>query len=132
MKFGIIGTPNKPTIICYFQKSLKSSIMIEIKQQDLALTSFKKIIQRIVNADTKTSLKSSVMVQNLDAYCSKSYYPPQNTSSKMQTQEFNNKYSPCSEKLKNKDSKSAPSYGNAIEPAKKKNKKKKLQEYRRE
>ena len=45
----------------------------------------------------------------------------------MQSQDFNNKYSPYSKKFKNKDLKLAPLYGNAAKPAKKENKKKRLQ-----
>ena len=44
VEFGTIGAPNKPTIICWFQESLKPSIKIEMKQQDRASTSFEEIV----------------------------------------------------------------------------------------
>ena len=72
------------------------------------------------------------MVRNLDAYCPRSHYPSHNTFLKVQIQGSNNKYSPGSKKPKNKDLKSAPLYGNTTEPAKKKNKKKRLQGRRQE
>lgn len=38
------------------------SIKSEIKQQDQALTSFKEIVQKIVNAEAKADLRSSIMI----------------------------------------------------------------------
>ena len=72
-------------MICYFWEGLKLSIKIEIKQQDRALTSFKKMVQKPVNAEAKAGLKFSIMVQDADSCCSKSYRLFQNTSAKVQT-----------------------------------------------
>lgn len=43
-------------------------------------------MQRTVNAETRASLRFSVIVQNLDTYCFKGYYLSHNTFLKMQTQ----------------------------------------------
>ena len=85
-EFNTIGTPNKLTIICSFWKGLKSFIKVEIEQQDRASTSFKEIVQRAVNAETKAGLRSSIMVWNADSHCPRSYCPSQNTSAKVQIQ----------------------------------------------
>ena len=47
---------------------------------------FKEIIQKIVNIEVKASLKSSIMIWDLDAYYFKGYCLFHNTFSKMQTQ----------------------------------------------
>ena len=62
-------------MICYFQKDLKPSIKIEIEQQDGETVNFEAIIQRVINTEAKLSLKSNIIVQDLDIrypqnYCS--------------------------------------------------------------
>ena len=44
--------------------------------------SFEKMVQKTVNAKVKISLKSNIMVQDLDIYYSRDYYPSNNTISK--------------------------------------------------
>ena len=56
-----------------------------MEKQDQVLTSFKEIVQKAVNTKTKTGLRSSIIIQNLDARCLRSYYPSHNTFLKMQT-----------------------------------------------
>ena len=123
-------------MIYYFWEGLKPSIKIEIEQQDRASTSFKKMVQRAVNAKAKAGLRSSTMVWDLDACCPKGHRPSHNTSLKVQSQGSNNKDSSRSQEPKPKDLKPAlPCDNSAAEPAKKKdrkNKKKKFREQRRE
>lgn len=73
---------------------------------------------------TKTGLKFSTIVQNLDAHCLNNYYLSQNTFSKVQTQ--SSKDFSHFKKTKPKNLKSALPYNNMVELAKKKNKKKKF------
>ena len=47
---------------------------------------FEEMVQRTVNAEAKTGLRSSVMVQDLDIRCPRGHHPPNSTASKMQTQ----------------------------------------------
>ena len=80
-------------------------------------------------------LRSSTMIRDLDARCPRGHRPSHNTSSKVQTQGSSHKDSLRSKKPKPKDAKPAPSRDNVTEPAKKENrkdKKKKLQNHRRE
>ena len=89
------------------------------------------MVQRAVNVKTKAGLRSSTIVRDSDTRCPKSHRPSHNTSSKLQTQ--GSKDPSRSKKPKLKDPKPAPSRDNAMEPAKKenrKNKKKKLQNRR--
>ena len=52
--------------------------------------SFKEIVQKAINTKIKTGLKSSIIVQNLDIHCFKSYRSSNSTSTtlKMLTQEM--------------------------------------------
>ena len=72
-------------MICYFWEGLKSSIKVEIEQQNRASTSFEEIVQRMVNAEAKTSLRLSIMVQDADFCYPRGHRLSQNTSTKMQT-----------------------------------------------
>ena len=72
-------------MICYFWEGLKSSIKVEIEQQDRALTSFEEMVQRAVNAEAKAGLRSSIMVRDADSRCPRGHCPSQNTSTKVQT-----------------------------------------------
>ena len=93
-------------MIHYFWKSLKPSIKVKIEHQDRALTSFKEIVQRVINTEAKIGLKSSIMVRDVDSHCSKGHCLSQNTSAKMQTQGSTAKKSKP-EKFKPKDLKPA-------------------------
>ena len=120
-------------MICYFREGLKPFIKVEMEQQDRESMDFEEMVQRAVNAEAKAGLRSNTMVRESDAYCPRGYRPSHNTSSKVQTQ--GSKDSSCSEKPKPNDPKPVPSHNNAVEPAKKKDrkdKKKKLRNHRRE
>ena len=43
------------------------------------------MVQKTVNTEAKTGLKSSIMVRNMDSCCPKSHRPSWNTSAKVQT-----------------------------------------------
>ena len=92
-------------------------------------TSFKKMMQRAVNAEAKTSLKFSIIIYNLDAHYFKSYYLFHNTFLIIQTQNSNNKNFFYFKKLKPKNLKLAPLHINMVEPAKKKDKKYKKKKF---
>ena len=82
------------------------------------------MVQKIVNAEVKASLRFKIMVRDLDIYYFKGYCSSNITIAKMQTQGIAVKDS-CSKKFKAKNSKSALSRTNVAKPLKqdKKNKK---------
>ena len=60
------------------------------------------MIQKTVNAEAKTNLKSSIMIWDIDSSYLKDYYLSQNTSIKMQTQGLTTKKSkPKESRLRN-------------------------------
>lgn len=88
------------------------------------------MIQITINIKTKISLRSSIIVWDLNIYCFKSYYLFYNTSLKMQTQISNNKDSSHSKKPKFKDLKPILLHDNiVIELIKKKNRKDKKKRF---
>ena len=91
-------------MICYFWESFKPSIKVKIEQQDRASTYFKGMVQKMVNADAKAGLRSSIIVQDTNSRCPKNHCLSQNTSAKVQTQGSTVKKSKP-EEFKPKDSK---------------------------
>ena len=121
------------TIIYYFQKSFKFFIKVKIKQQDQASINFKKIVQRAVNIKAKISLRSSIIVWDLDIYYFKDHYLSYSISSKVPIQNSNNKNFSCSKNPKFKNLNLILLYDNiAIKPDKKKDKKDKKKMFRRQ
>ena len=64
------------------------------------------MVQKTVNAKAKASLRSSIMVRDIDSRCSRGHQPSQNTSTKVQTQDSTTKESKPKE-IRSKDSKLA-------------------------
>ena len=91
------------------------------------LTNFKEMVQKAVNTKAKAGLRSSTMVWDLDAYCSKGHCLFHNTFLKVQTQGFKDSSRP--KKLKPKDPKSALSRDNVLELPKKDNRKDKKKKF---
>ena len=86
-------TLDKLTMICYFRESLKSSIKVEMEQQDREPMEFEEMVQRAVNAEAKAGLRSSTMVRDSDARCTRGYHPSSSPALKVQTQGITGKES---------------------------------------
>ena len=76
--------------------------------------------------EAKAGLQSSTIVRNSDAYCPRGYCLSHNTFSNVQIQGLSYKDLSYFKESKNKVPKPALLYGNAAEPAKKEDKKKKF------
>ena len=115
-------------MVCYFRKGLKPSIKVEMEQQDRESMNFEEMVQKAVNAEAKTGLRSSIRVRDLDAHCPRGHRPSHNTSLKVQTQGF--KDSSRSKKLKPMDPNPALSCNDVAESAKKEDRKDKKKKFR--
>ena len=73
-------------MICYFREDLKTSIKVEMEQQDRESPDFKEMVQKEVNAEVKAGLRSSTMVWDSDIRCPRDHRPSNSTASKVQTQ----------------------------------------------
>ena len=80
------------------------------------------MVQRVVNKETNTGLKSSIIIRNADFCCSKSHCPSQNTSAKVQTQSLTTKKSkpkesrPKEAKLANSKFSALPHFNEVVKP----------------
>ena len=120
-------------MICYFWKDLKPSIKVEMEQQDRKFMNFKEIVQKTVNAEAKTSLRSGTMVQDSDICCFKSHYSSNSIALKVQNKGTTAKYS-HPEEHKAKEIRPTLFWAEASEPSKKacKERKKKRHQERRD
>ena len=88
-------------MICYFREDLNPFIKFEMEQQNRESVNFEEIVQRVVNAEAKVGLKSSIIVWDSDIYCPKGYRLSNSIVTKMQTQETTAKNSnPLEPKIK--------------------------------
>lgn len=91
-------------------------------------TSFKEIVQKVVNVEAKAGLRSSIMVRHSDIRCLRGKRLSNNTFSKVQNQETTIKET-CAEESKPKEAKSnnskTPIPPRSNEPIKPNRKKKK-------
>ena len=85
-EFDLIRTPDKLTMICYFQEGLKPSIKVKMEQQDRESMDFEEMVQRAINAESKAGLRSSAMIRDSDIHCPQSHRLSNNTASRVQTQ----------------------------------------------
>ena len=85
---------------------------------------FEEIMQRAVNAEAKTGLRSSTMVRDSDIRCPRGHRPSNSTASNVQTQETTTKNS-YPEEPKVKETRPTLSRAKASEPFKQARKKKK-------
>lgn len=77
------------------------------------------MVQKTINIKTKVSLRSNIMVSDLDAYCLKGYRPFNIRSLKIEIKRFGTK----TKKLKYKDLKLTLLYNNIVKPVKKEDQK---------
>ena len=96
-EFDTIRAPNESTMICYFWKDLKPFIKVKIEQQDWTLTSFKEMMQKVVNVEAKASLSFSIIIRDTDFRYLRDHCLFQNTSTKVQIQGSNAKKSKLKE-----------------------------------
>ena len=71
-------------MIYYFRKSLKPSIKVEKEQQDWQSMNFEEMVQRVVNAEAKEYLRSSIIIRVSDIYYVRGHCLSNNTVSKVQ------------------------------------------------
>ena len=78
--------PNELIIIYYFHEDLKLSIKVKMEQQDKKSVNFEEMMQKIVNAEAKVGLKSTIMIRDLDICYPQNHCLFNNIFSKIQTQ----------------------------------------------
>ena len=69
LEYDLVGALTKPTMLRYFQKSLKPSVLAELEYRDLELESFDQMVKKVVNANTKSALRSRSNTKEIDQNC---------------------------------------------------------------
>ena len=59
----------KPTMLRYFQKGLRPSILAELQNEDHELENFLQIVKKAVAAEAKANLRSRTTTKDMDQHC---------------------------------------------------------------
>ena len=69
LEYDPIGAPTEPTMLKYFRKGSRLSILAEVQNEDLELKSFVQIVKKTVIAKAKTSLRPWATIWDMDQQC---------------------------------------------------------------
>ena len=84
LKYHLLRAAIKPTILRYFRKDLKTSVLGELKHQDLELESFNPIIKKAVDVEAKSALLPRTSTKKMDQHCSRGNQPANSIVAKSQ------------------------------------------------
>ena len=82
LKYDLIGALTKPTMLRYFRKGLKPSILAELQNKDLELESFVQIIKKTIVVKAKANLRPRGTTCNIDQNCLQGSRLAQTTTAK--------------------------------------------------
>ena len=85
LEYDPVGAPTKPTMLRYFRKGLKPSVLAELEYQDLELESFDQMVKKTVDVKTKSALWPCSNTKKIDQNCPRSNRPAHSTISKSQS-----------------------------------------------
>ncbi len=74
-EFDPTGTPNKTTLIRYFQEGLHPSIWAQLDHRGRDLDGWEEVVEKAGDAEAKTNLQSPFYVRDIDARCPKGHRP---------------------------------------------------------
>ena len=66
LEYNPVGAPTKPTMLRYFRKGLKPSVLAKLEHQDLDLESFDQMVKKAVDAEAKSALCSRSSIKEID------------------------------------------------------------------
>ena len=84
-KYDPVGATTKPTMLRYFCKDLKPSILAELKHQDLELKSFNQMLKKTVNVKAKVALQPRFNTKKIDQNCPIGSHSANSTIAKSQS-----------------------------------------------
>ena len=67
--YNLVEAPAKSTILRYFQKDLRPSILAELQNKNHKLENFLQIVKKTVTAKAKANLWSWATIKNMDQHC---------------------------------------------------------------
>ena len=85
LEYDPAGAPGEPTMLRYFREGLRPSIRVELEHRDLELESFEQLIKKVVEAESKASLRPCTTTREMDQHCSRVSRPTNTTVAKAST-----------------------------------------------
>ena len=104
LEYDPVGAPTEPTMLRYFQESLKPSILAELEHQDFELENFDQIVKKAVDAEAKSALWSRSSTKEMDQNCPRDSRPVNSIIAKSQNSAMKD---PRTEEPKVRDTESA-------------------------
>ena len=68
LAYDPVGAPAKPTMLRYFRKGLRPSILAKLQKEDHELESFIQIVKKAVVAETKANLRPRATTKDMDQH----------------------------------------------------------------
>ena len=84
LEYDPVGASTKLTMLRYFHKGLKPSVLVELEYRNLELESFDQIIKKAVDANIKSALRAHSSIKEMDQNCPQSNRPANSTVAKSQ------------------------------------------------
>ena len=75
LEYDPVGAPTKPTMLRYFRKGLKPSVLAKLEHQNLELESFHQMVKKAINAKAKLALRPYFNTKEMNQH-----YPRSNRS----------------------------------------------------
>ena len=66
LEYNPVGAPTKPTMLRYFQKSLKPSVLAKLEYWDLELESFDQIVKNAIDVEAKLAFRPRSSTKKID------------------------------------------------------------------
>ena len=85
LAYNPIGAPAKFTMLRYFQKGLRPSILAKLQNENHELENFFQIVKKAVAAKAKANLRSWATIKNIDQYCPQGSWSANSTAAKAST-----------------------------------------------
>ena len=70
LEYNPVRTPTESTMLRYIREGLKPSVLAELGYRDLELESFNQMVKKVVDAKTKSALRSCSNIKEMDQSCS--------------------------------------------------------------
>ena len=104
LEYDPVRAPTKPTMLRYFWKGLKPSILAELEHWDLELENLDQMVKKAVDAKAKSALRPRSSTKEIDQNCPRGSRPANFTVGKSQSSAIKN---PQTEEPKVRGTKSA-------------------------
>ena len=75
IEFDSKWAPKEGTMIWYFRKVLRLSVIVEMEQRGRELDSFEELVEKVVDAEAKAALRPCSYARKTDQHCLRDSWP---------------------------------------------------------